>query len=95
MVKATFDLPHGQRCSLSRPQNFMGSIRGSSSIGRGYECLEYSLINMHKDIRKYTQSNFASLDQSLKSFLRSENKGMEESDCIDHPVVYQQMLANK
>lgn len=95
LVKNLFDVAHGERGFYSRPANFMGSLRGIGSYGRAYSCLDYSLINLHRDIRKYAQSNHVAMEGTLRAFVRQRNKHMEEGDCLDSPIVYSQMLADK
>ena len=88
-------MDHGERAIYSRPSNFMGSMRGVGSFGRVYSCLDFSLINLHKDIRKYAQSNLITLQSTLKAYVRQKNKYMEEADCLDSPLVYSQMMEDK
>lgn len=70
LIKNLFDVAHGERCFYSRPANFVGSLRGVGSSGRVYACLDFSLINLHRDIRKYAQSNHTALEGTLRAFVR-------------------------
>lgn len=83
------------RGMYTRPSNFMGSLRGFTNFGRVYECLDYSMVNLHKDIRKNTQSNLVALEGTLRAYVRQKNKHMEESECLDSPLVYSQMREDK
>ena len=95
LIQSTLDMEHGERGIFSRPSNFMGSMRGVGSFGRVYQCLDFSLINLHKDIRKYAQSNLIALEGTLKAYVRQKNKHMEEAECLDSPLVYSQMMDDK
>jgi len=56
-------------------------------IPRDYQCLDFALTNLSKDIRKYAVSNFASLDATLKSFIRAKTK-VDEEEYQSNPAVY-------
>ena len=61
---------------------YMGYI-----MPRDYKCLDYSLTNLSKDIRYEITSNFSSLDQNLKSFIKAKTNESEE-EYQSNPTVY-------
>ena len=60
----------------------MGAI-----IKRDYQCLDYALINLSKDVRKYLMSNLNSNDLTLQSFIKAKMK-VDEKEYRSNPSVY-------
>lgn len=70
LIQHTLQFDHGDRGLYSRPANFAGSLRGIVGFGRVYQCLDYSMLSLHKNIRKLAQSNLMSLEGTLKAYVR-------------------------
>jgi hypothetical protein len=74
--------------TFKKNQRYMGHVAGSD-----YQCLDFALTNLSKDIRKYIATNLGSLDMTLQSFVAakmrtSAGEAFDEHDFESHPGVY-------
>lgn len=68
---------------------YMGAL-----MARDYTCLDFALTNLSKDVRKYATSNFASVEDTLRNFLKAKSN-TEEEDFQSNPAIYSEILQEK
>ena len=61
---------------------------------RDYGCLDFALTNLSKEVRKYATTNFASVEDTLRNFLRAKSDTAEE-DFQSNPAIYSEILQDK
>jgi len=65
---------------------FMGRL-----FGRDYQCLDYALTNLSRDVRKYAMSNINSNDLTLANYIQAKSK-IKEDEFKGNPTIYNQIL---
>lgn len=68
---------------------FMGHL-----FVRDYQCLDFALTNLSKDIRKYVSTNLGSIEMTLQSFISAKLK-MNEREFLANHTIYAQILQEK
>jgi hypothetical protein len=75
--------------TFKKNPSYMGAI-----MARDYTCLDFALTNLSKDVRKYATSNFASVEDTLRNFLKAKSN-TEEEDFQSNPAIYSEILQEK
>lgn len=58
---------------------------------RDYSCLDFALTNLSKEVRKYATTNFASVEDTLRNFLKAKSDTIEE-EFESNPAIYSEIL---
>ena len=65
---------------------------------RDYACLDYTLINLNKSVRKHCCSTFLAVEEQLKTFVASSSAHIPnflETEYESNPAAYQGVLDEK
>jgi hypothetical protein len=63
-------------------------------ILRDYNYLDFSMVNLSKDVRRYIHSNFMSIDNQLKEFVRAKYN-TDESTFMSNLNLYNDVISDK
>lgn len=75
--------------TFKKNPSYMGAL-----MARDYTCLDFALTNLSKEVRKYATSNFASVEDTLRNFLKAKSN-TEEEDFQSNPAIYSEILQEK